>query len=75
MNEIPLMPWKIVTMNEYINHKIVHLYVFVEMDWLVVDVVPHEEVIDTAQEGHLRQGENVHELFHAVAVGALQGSH
>ena len=51
-----------------------HLHVFVEMDWLVVDVVPHEEVIDAGQEGHLRQGEDVHELFHGLAVGALQDS-
>lgn len=56
------------------NKKIVHLYVFVEMDWLIVDIVPHEEVIDTGQEGHLRQGEYVHELFHSVAMGTLQGS-
>lgn len=44
------------------------------MDRLIVDIVLHEEVIDTAQEGHLRQGEYVHELFHGVAVGALQDS-
>lgn len=42
------------------------------MDWLIVDVVPHEEVIDAAQEGHLRQGEYVHELFHGVAMWTLQ---
>lgn len=52
----------------------VYLYVFVEMDWLVVDVVPHEEVIDTGQKSHLRQGEYVHELFHGVSMRALQDS-
>lgn len=51
-----------------------HLYVFVKMHWLIVDVMPHEEVIDTGQEGHLRQGEYVHELFHGVAMGTLQDS-
>lgn len=56
------------------NNKIVHLYVFVKMHWLVVDVVPHEEVADAGQEGHLRQGEYVHELFHGVAMGTLQDS-
>lgn len=50
----------------------VNLYVFVEMHWLIVDVVLHEEVINTGQEGHLRQGEYVHELFHGVAMGTLQ---
>lgn len=54
--------------------KIVHLYVFVEMDWLIVDVVPHEEVIDAGQEVHLWQGEYVHELFHGVAMRTLQDS-
>lgn len=38
------------------------------MHRLVVDVVLHEEVVDTAQEGHLWQGEDVHELLHGVAV-------
>lgn len=42
------------------------------MDWLIVDIVPHEEVIDAGQERHLRQGEYVHELFHCVAMGTLQ---
>lgn len=55
-------------------HKIVHLDIFVEMDWLIVDVVPHEEVIDAGQEGHLWQGEYVHELFHGVAMRTLQDS-
>lgn len=49
-----------------------HLHVFVEVHRLVVDVVLHEEVVDAGQEGHLRQGENVHELLHGVTVGALQ---
>lgn len=44
------------------------------MDRLVVDIVPHEEVIDTGQEGHLRQGKYVHELLHGVAMGTLQYS-
>lgn len=44
------------------------LHVFVQMHRLVVDVVLHEEVVDTAQEGHLWQGEDVHELLHGVAV-------
>lgn len=48
-----------------------NLYVFVEMDRLVVDVVPHEEVVDTRKEGHLREGEDVHELLHCVAMYAL----
>lgn len=42
------------------------------MHRLVVDVVLHEEVVHAGQEGHLRQGEDVHELLHGVAVGALQ---
>lgn len=53
----------------------VYLHVFVEMDWLVVDIVPHEEVIDAGQKSHLRQGEYVHELFHGVSMRALQDSH
>lgn len=57
------------------NTRIVHLHVFVEMHRLIVDVVLHEEVVDTTQESHLGQGEYVHELFHGVAVGALQSSH
>ena len=57
---------------QQINNKRVHLDVFVEMHGLVVDVMPHEEVVDTGQEGHLRQGENVHELLHGVAMGTLQ---
>lgn len=42
------------------------------MYWLIVDVVLHEEIVNAGQEGHLRQGEDVHELLHGVAVGALQ---
>lgn len=49
-----------------------HLQVFVEVHWLIVDVVLHEEIVHAGQKGHLRQGENVHELLHGVAVGALQ---
>lgn len=49
-----------------------HLHVFVEVHRLVVDVVLHEEIVDAGQKGHLRQGENVHELLHGVTVGALQ---
>lgn len=55
-------------------NRVVHLYVFVEVDGLVVDVVAHEEVVDAGQERHLRQGEYVHELFHGVAMGTLPGS-
>lgn len=54
------------------RRKHANLYVFVEMDRLVVDVVSHEEVIDTRKEGHLREGEDVHELLHCVAMYALQ---
>lgn len=42
------------------------------MDRLIVNVVLHEEVIDTAQEGHLWQGEYVHELLHGVPMRTLQ---
>lgn len=49
-----------------------HLHVFVEVHRLVVDVVLHEEIVHAGQKGHLRQGENVHELLHGVTVGALQ---
>lgn len=49
-----------------------HLHVFVEVHRLIVDVVLHEEVVHAGQKGHLRQGENVHELLHGVTVGALQ---
>lgn len=48
------------------------LDVFVEVDRLVVDVVLHEVVVDTAEQGHLGQGEDVHELLHGVTLGALQ---
>lgn len=54
------------------HNKTAHLYVLVEMDGLIVDIVPHEEVVDTRQKGHLRQGEDVHELLHCMAVCALQ---
>lgn len=56
---------------EIIN-KTGYLYVFVEMHRLIVDVVLHKEVVNAGQEGHLRQGEYVHELFHGVAMRALQ---
>lgn len=49
-----------------------HLHVFVEVHRLIVDVVLHEEVVHAGEKGHLRQGENVHELLHGVTVGALQ---
>lgn len=52
----------------YSDNKTADLYIFVEMDWLIVDVVSHEEVVDTRQKGHLRQGEYVHELFHRMAM-------
>lgn len=49
-----------------------HLHIFIEVHRLVVDVVLHEEVVNAGQKGHLRQGENVHELLHGVTVRALQ---
>lgn len=55
-----------------IINKTGYLYIFVEMHRLVVDVVLHEEVVNAGQESHLRQGEYVHELFHGVAMRALQ---
>lgn len=55
-----------------IVNKAGYLYVFVEMHRLIVDVVLHEEVVNAGQEGHLRQGEYVHELLHGVAMRALQ---
>ena len=51
----------------------VYLDVFIQVDRLVVDVVPHEEVVDAGQQRHLRQGEDVHELLQGVAVRALWG--
>lgn len=55
-----------------LDQKMVNLHVFVEMHRLIVDVVLQEEVVNTGQEGHLRQGEYIHELLHGVAVGTLQ---
>lgn len=49
-----------------------HLDVFVQVHGLVVDVVLHEEVVDARQEAHLWQREDVHELFHGVAVSTLR---
>lgn len=49
-----------------------NLYIFVEVDRLIIDVVTHEEVVDTGKKGHLREREDVHELFHCVAMYALQ---
>lgn len=54
------------------NERTADLHIFVQMHRLVVDVVLHEEVVNAGQQGHLRQGEDVHELLHGVAVGALQ---
>lgn len=42
------------------------------MHRLVVDVVLHEVVVNTREQGHLRQGEDVHELLHSVAMGTLK---
>lgn len=42
------------------------------MDRLIVNVVLQKVLVHTGQEGHLRQGEDVHELFHGVSVGTLQ---
>lgn len=58
--------------NDATKTRRIYLYVFVEMDGLVIDVVPHEEVVDTREECHLRQREYVHELFHSVAMYTLQ---
>lgn len=55
-----------------LDQKMANLHVFVQMHRLIVDVVLQEEVVNTGQEGHLRQGEYVHELLHGVAVGTLQ---
>lgn len=61
VNQFPL------TIRVYVyNKKRVHLYIFVEVNWLIVNIMLHEEVIDTGQQGHLRQGEYIHELFHCV---------
>ena len=69
-----MLSFQTVYQRRFINSKTAHLHVFVEMHWLIVDIVPHEEVVDTGQQGHLRQGENVHELLHGLAMGALQDS-
>lgn len=50
-----------------------YLDVFIKMNGLVVDVVLHEVVIDTWQQRHFWQGEDVHELLHGVTVRALYG--
>lgn len=55
-----------------VNGGRIHLHIFVEVDRLVVNIVLHEKIINAGQQGHLRQGENVHELFHALAVGTLK---
>lgn len=47
------------------------LDIFVEMHRLIVNVVLHEVIIDTRQQGHLRQREYIHELFHSVSMGTL----
>lgn len=49
-----------------------HLDVLVEMDGLIVDVILQKVLVDTGQEGHLGQGEDVHELLHGVSVRTLQ---
>lgn len=49
-----------------------HLDVFVQMDRLIVNVVLEKVLVDTGQERHLRQGEDVHELLHGVSVRTLQ---
>lgn len=48
------------------------LDIFVEMHRLIVNVVLHEVIINARQQGHLRQREDVHELFHTVSMGTLQ---
>lgn len=49
-----------------------HLYVFVQMHRLIVNVVLEEVFVHTGQEGHLWQGEDVHELLHGVSMRTLQ---
>lgn len=41
------------------------------MNRLVVDVVLQEVVINTRQQSHFWQGEDIHELLHGVTVRAL----
>lgn len=43
------------------------LDIFVQVHRLVVDVVLQEVLVHTGQQGHLRQGEDVHELLHGVS--------
>lgn len=35
-----------------------------EVDWIVIDVIGDEIVVGHGQEGHLRDGENIHELLY-----------
>lgn len=49
-----------------------HLDVFVQVHGLIVNVVLQKVLVHTGQQGHLRQGEDVHELLHGVSVGTLQ---
>lgn len=70
MSSVP-QPWANTAKREE-EEKRVDLNVFVEMHRLVVDVVAHEEVVDAGEERHLGQREDVHELLHGVAVGALK---
>lgn len=51
-----------------------HLDVFVQMDRFIVDVVLEEVFVHAGEEGHLRQGEDVHELLHGVSMRTLQAA-
>lgn len=48
-----------------------NLDVFVQVHGFIVDAVLQEVLVHTGQQGHLRQGEDVHELLHGVP-GTLQ---
>ena len=49
-----------------------HLDVFVQVHRLIVNVVLQKVLVHTGQQGHLGQGEDVHELLHGVSVGTLR---
>lgn len=41
-----------------------HRDVLKEVNWIIFNVVGDEKIICHCQEGHLRNGEDVHELLH-----------
>lgn len=55
-----------------ISHWRHNLDIFVQVDRFIVDVVLQKVFVHTGQEGHLGQGEDVHELLHGVSMGTLQ---